>query len=78
MFSGAKKNVKFFFFLFLKKYFLGKNRVFLGLRKFSNLNVLHKGLLMEDWVFRLGPAIYLHSSICSIKIEYVGNGAFSY
>ena len=31
-----------------------KNPVFLGLRKFSDLNVLHKGLLMQDWVFRLG------------------------
>ena len=27
---------------------------FLGLRKFSNLSVLHKDLLMQDWVFRLG------------------------
>ena len=27
---------------------------FLGLRRFSILNVLHKGLLMQDWVFRLG------------------------
>ena len=32
------------------------NSFFLGLRKFSNLNVLHKGLLMQDWVFRLGLA----------------------
>ena len=24
----------------------------LGLRKFSNLSVLDKGLLMQDWVFR--------------------------
>ena len=32
-----------------------KNSFFLGLiLKFSNLNVLHKGLLMQDWVFRLG------------------------
>ena len=27
---------------------------FLGLRKFSNVNVLHKDLLLQDWVFRLG------------------------
>ena len=27
---------------------------FLGLRTFSNVNVLHKGLLLQDWVFRLG------------------------
>ena len=29
-------------------------KIFLGLRKFSNLSVLHTGLLMQDWVFRLG------------------------
>ena len=29
---------------------------FLGLRRFSNMNVLHKGLLLQDWVFRLGLA----------------------
>ena len=23
--------------------------VFLGLRRFSNVNVLHKGLLLQDW-----------------------------
>ena len=32
---------------------LNKN-VVLGLRTFSNLNVLHKDLLLQDWVFRLG------------------------
>ena len=32
-----------------------KKLFFLGLiLRFSNLNVLHKGLLMQDWVFRLG------------------------
>ena len=32
-----------------------KNSFFLGLiLRFSNLNVLHKGLLLQDWVFRLG------------------------
>jgi hypothetical protein len=32
-----------------------KKQVFLGLiLRFSNLNVLHKGLLLQDWVFRLG------------------------
>ena len=25
----------------------------LGLRTFSNVNVLHKGFLLQDWVFRL-------------------------
>ena len=35
-----------------------KQLIFLGLiLRFSNLNVLHKGLLMQDWVFRLGPII---------------------
>ena len=27
--------------------------------RFLNLNVLHKGLLMQDWVFRLGCSLYL-------------------
>ena len=27
---------------------------FLGLRRFSNVNVLNKSLLLQDWVFRLG------------------------
>ena len=32
-----------------------KKPVFLGLiLRFSNLNVLHKGLLLQDWVFGLG------------------------
>ena len=31
-----------------------KKLFFLWLRRFSNLNVLHTGLLMQDWVFRLG------------------------
>ena len=61
VFRGTK-NVKFFlkshkkkliFFKFLKKQFGGKNRIFLGLLKLSNLNALHKGLLLQDWVFRL-------------------------
>ena len=31
------------------------NSLFLGLiLRFSNLNALHKGLLMQDWEFRLG------------------------
>ena len=33
--------------------------VFLGLiLRFSNLNVLHKGLLLQDWVFRLGYNVH--------------------
>ena len=36
-------------------FFLNWNKtVFLGLRTFSNGNVLHKGLPLQDWVFRLG------------------------
>ena len=46
----------FFFDFFLPQ----KNwKKLLGLRKFSNLNVLHKGLLIQDWVFRLGTYLYL-------------------
>ena len=38
--------------VFLKKV---EKTGFLGLiLRFSNLNVLHKGLLLQDWVFRLG------------------------
>ena len=38
----------FFLFIFLNK------TGFLGLRTFSNVILLHKGLLQQDWVFRLG------------------------
>ena len=31
--------------------FFGIKLFFLGLRTFSNVNVLHKGLLLQDWVF---------------------------
>ena len=34
--------------------FFGIKLGFLGLRTFSNVNVQHKGLLLQDWVFRLG------------------------
>ena len=49
-----------------------KNSFFLGLRRFSNLNVLHKGLLMQDWVFRLGqpPWVLPHrETACKIHVE---------
>ena len=36
------------------KNFVGIKLGFLELRTFSNVNVLHKGLLLQDWVFRLG------------------------
>ena len=39
MFSGSKNNFK---------------KIGIKLRTFSNVNVLHKGLLLQDWVFRLG------------------------
>ena len=39
------------FFLIKKK--KRKKPVFLGLRTFSNVNVLQKGLLLQDWVFRM-------------------------
>ena len=38
-------------FVRVEGFFLAKNRLIL---KFSNLSVLHKGLLMQDWEFRLG------------------------
>ena len=52
-----------------------KNLSFLGLiLRFSNLNVLLKGLLMQDWVFRLG-LIYISISflgaIYCLKVEYL-------
>ena len=34
--------------------FFGIKLVFLGLPKISKLSVLQKGLLLQDWVFRLG------------------------
>ena len=45
----------FFFFLNFEKV---EKTVFLGLiLRFSNLNVLHKDLLLQDWVFRLGALL---------------------
>ena len=57
MFWGAKKDSKFFWkphSVRTKKLHNTEKANFLGMRKFSNLNVLHKGFLMQDWVFRLG------------------------
>ena len=70
--SGVKKNFYTYFFENfiappLKKFvflnfscilFLNKTD-FLGLRTFSNVNVLHKGLLLQEWVFRLGGYLYI-------------------
>ena len=48
-----KLNTIFIFLFFWPQ--KNKETPFLGLiLRFSNLNVLHKGLLMQDWVFRLG------------------------
>ena len=43
----------FFFFFNLFDFFWNKTG-FLGLCTFSNMNSLNKGLLLQDWVFRLG------------------------
>ena len=43
-------HIKLLFFFFIYIYF-GIKLVFLGLRRFSNLNVLHKGLLLQDLDF---------------------------
>ena len=32
--------------------------VFLGLHAFSNVNVQHKGLQLQDWVYRLGSKLH--------------------
>ena len=49
------------FTIFFFKFFEPENVKkpgFLGLiLRFSNLNVLHKGLLMQDWVSRLGASL---------------------
>ena len=39
-----------------KKIFLNNTTIFLWLRRFSNVEELHKGLLLQDWIFRLGCA----------------------
>ena len=49
-----KKLLNTFLIFFLSNIFSHEKTVFLGLHKFSNLNILHKDLLMQDWVFRLG------------------------
>ena len=44
--------------------------VFLGLRKFSNLSVLHKGLLMQDRVFRLGTQLNFRRKLSTKSIIF--------
>ena len=36
-----------------------------GLRTFSNVNVLHKGLLLQDWLFRLGVGQIFSVCFCT-------------
>ena len=51
-----------FYFFLLKKL---KKLFFLGLiLRYSKLNVQHKGVLMQDWVFRLG--LYLFQALSSL------------
>ena len=62
---------QFFFFNFFEI-----KLVFLGPRRFSNVNVLHKGLLLQDWVFRLGAWPNL-SKRCSQVIINLEKKSFS-
>ena len=78
--SCIKWLLQFLFFL-LKKFEKVEKTGFLGLiLRFLNLNVLHKGLLMQDWVFRLGirgkkKTVKLWSS-CSFPLIIFYSGAF--
>ena len=66
MFWGAKKILAtalksyirwllyIFFFIIEKFEKFEKTGFFRANTQISNLNVLHKGLLLQDWVFRLG------------------------
>ena len=62
MFSGSKKNFNFFLIFFLEQHF------FLSLRTLSNVNVLHKGLPLQEWVSKLGlivrKCLKLHEKSC--------------
>ena len=40
--------------------FFGNKTVFLGLRTLSTMNVLNEGLLLQNWVFRLGWMLIYH------------------
>ena len=57
---------------FFKNLFLPQNRLIL---QFSNLNVLNKGILMQDWVFRLGLRSYC-SDIYTLTRRLVGESRF--
>ena len=45
---------KIFFFFSEKIKKVEKTGFFRAKTQISNLNVLHKGILLQDWVFRLG------------------------
>ena len=48
----------FIIFFFIEKFEkFEKTGFFRANTQISNLNVLHKGLLLQDWVFRLGLRI---------------------
>ena len=51
--------INLYFFLLKKFEKVEKTVFFRANTQISNLNVLHKGLLMQDWVFRLGVDVYL-------------------
>ena len=52
-------------------FFFGMKLVFLGLYTFSNVYVLHKGLLLQDWVFRLGWLIFYKETQLRIAFLYI-------
>ena len=53
----------------MKKFEKVEKTGFLGLiLRFSNLNVLHKGVLLQDWVFRLGHNNYKRLPIQKFEI----------
>ena len=60
---GVKKRLNLFLCVRTKKLHRIFNGFFLGLFTFSNVNVLHEGLSLQDWVFRLGFARFSVDSI---------------
>ena len=66
-----------FFFLLLKKFEkVEKTDFFRANTQISNLNVLHRGLLMQDWVFRLGLGLaqffFIHIQVSTMCYQTVG------
>ena len=59
-----------FFLLLLKKFEkVEKTGFFRANTQISNLNVLHKGLLLQDWVFRLGYVLLLKVTVHKVKFK---------